>query len=182
MPTDQHPLLQVATLILVPAIAALLGAWAGAKTAFIRFKSERAFDKKLLWLESVFAECVNLSNVQAELEEDLRIGGIQFIHEDLERIISAARRLEELIPLSKVFGSSQTQQAADNYQKASRKISAPLAVMQRAPDSVAIDQLVNDLQVIAAASKSTHDALTAFTHELTVELVKEIQVHQRGRH
>jgi hypothetical protein len=43
------PLLKATLAALWPAATAMLGAWIGARIAFGRYKSERAFDRRIDW-------------------------------------------------------------------------------------------------------------------------------------
>jgi hypothetical protein len=63
------------TIALVAALGALLGAWAGARAAFDRYRSERSFDRQVDWYERAargLGNCVDVLQAARFLEDEGR--------------------------------------------------------------------------------------------------------------
>lgn len=61
--------------VLVTALAALVGAWAGAQVALQRFKKERAFDLRADWYRRAVSAMLDISTKMGEFEIAVAKGG-----------------------------------------------------------------------------------------------------------
>ena len=167
---EQAPLQQLLTLVLVPAFAALIGAWAGARTAIDRFTRERAIDRQLGWLESTLKACVTLRNARRELFEDVKNREIEFISENLKKCLDSARDLEGLFPLAGVYGDQATLSAFERYLDQSRSISGTLPARVDSSSTQPIEQALEGLLQFQRQSKNLESIVDPLVEALSCNI------------
>lgn len=99
--------LSFVTYLLLPALSALLGAWAGATLALDRFKKERAYDRQLEWLEATLVAVDNYNFRMQEVLDDLAAHNFNAVAGDLKGILNAAESLMLLLPKAAMYADSK---------------------------------------------------------------------------
>jgi hypothetical protein len=132
--TEQVTLLQVVTYLLLPALSALLGAWAGARTTFGRFKSERTFDRVLDWLERSIRGLATYEAAFKEFSDDVNLGNSHTFLRHLEKSISLNRDLIASLYEADVLGNKRASALAQTIRKRLQDIPEPEPSIEPSPN------------------------------------------------
>lgn len=91
--------------LLIPALTALIGAWAGSQMGFSRAKRERAFERRLRWYEDMHAAMQGMDQTLQIAEKRGRTSGSVEEATILTEVAAAIQEMELLSRSAPLFGT-----------------------------------------------------------------------------